>query len=81
MEGAGAVIGLLIPFLIADAILARDGDGAAAAMRALLRHSATRRARASGPADPALPTLNILIAIAGAYFGQDEELAQLWEEP
>ena len=31
--------------------------------------------------DPQLPHLNILIAIAGAYFGQDEALAALWEEP
>lgn len=27
--------------------------------------------------DPALTNLNVLIAIAGGYFGQDEELAVL----
>jgi hypothetical protein len=31
-------------------------------------------------ADPLLPHLNILIIIAGAYFGQDEELATMWDD-
>lgn len=48
--------------------------------RQLLRFAAGRRAAAAGPADPALPHLNILIAIAGAYFGQDEELATMWDD-
>lgn len=55
---------------------------AGAAFRALLRKCATLRTSASGPADPALPQLNVLIAIAGAYFGQDENLSRLvpWQE-
>ncbi len=48
--------------------------------RALLRHCARLRAAASDPHDPLLPHLNILIAISGCYFGQDETLAAAWEE-
>ena len=49
-----------------------------AGYRALLRRCAARRAGDAG--DPLLPHLNVLIALAGCYFGQDEELAGLWEE-
>lgn len=53
----------------------------AALFRALLRCcAAARAALPGGPRDPLLPHLNVLTAIAGAYFGQDEELAGLWEE-
>lgn len=53
----------------------------AALFRSLLRRcAATRAALPGGLQDPLLPHLNVLAAIAGAYFGQDEELAGLWEE-
>ena len=51
-----------------------------AGYRALLRRCAARRAEVEDAADPLLPHLNVLIALAGCYFGQDEELAGLWEE-
>ncbi|GBF92079.1 hypothetical protein Rsub_04426 [Raphidocelis subcapitata] len=50
---------------------------AAASFRALLRRCAALRAGVGGADDPALPRLNVLIAVAGAYFGQDEGLVQL----
>lgn len=50
---------------------------AAASFRALLRRCAALRAAVGGADDPALPRLNVLIAVAGAYFGQDEGLVQL----
>ena len=51
-----------------------------AGYRALLRRCAARRAEVVDADDPLLPHLNILIALAGCYFGQDEELAGMWEE-
>jgi hypothetical protein len=51
----------------------------AAAYRALLRRCKEWRSGATGPADPLLPHLSVLIAIAGAYFRQDEELAAMWD--
>lgn len=48
--------------------------------RALLRRCCEWRASVSGSRDPMLPHLSILIGISGAYFGQDEELAALWQE-
>jgi hypothetical protein len=50
---------------------------AAAACRGLLRHCAALRAAAVGAGDPLLPRLNVMIAVAGAYFGQDERLVTL----
>ena len=50
-----------------------------AAFRALVRRCCEWRAAAAGPRDPALPRLNILIVLAGAYFGQDEALASVWQ--
>lgn len=55
-------------------------QGAMGALRALLRHSAGLRARLDSADDPLLPSLNIIIAITGAFFGQDETLAGRWEE-
>ena len=54
--------------------------GTCALLRQLVRTAAAQRAAAGGPADPALPHLNIAIAVAGGYFGQDEELAAMWDE-
>lgn len=47
--------------------------------RQLLKLCAAQRAAATGADDPLLPHLNIHIALAGAYFGQDEELAAVWD--
>lgn len=55
-------------------------QGAMGALRAMLRHCASLRAAATSAEDPSLPSLNILIAITGAFFGQDETLAGCWEE-
>lgn len=49
-------------------------------LRALLRHCARLRAGLPSAQDPLLPSLNILIAITGAFFGQDEILAGTWED-
>jgi hypothetical protein len=49
----------------------------AAACRGLLRHCAALRAGAAGAGDPLLPRLNVMIAMAGAYFGQDESMVAL----
>ncbi|GAQ87224.1 Survival motor neuron interacting protein [Klebsormidium nitens] len=43
-----------------------------AALRDLLRTAALRRANKVSPGDPELAVLNMLIAIAGRYFGQQE---------
>ncbi|KAG2488435.1 hypothetical protein HYH03_012942 [Edaphochlamys debaryana] len=47
----------------------------AAALRELVRRCSAWRASLSSPSDPCLPRLNLLLAVAGAYFGQDEGLA------
>ena len=54
--------------------------GTCALYRQLLRVCASQRAALAGPADPALPHLNILIVLAGAYFRQDEQLATMWDD-
>ncbi|KAI8469388.1 MAG: survival motor neuron interacting protein 1-domain-containing protein [Monoraphidium minutum] len=46
----------------------------AAALRGLLRHCAALRGRVEAAEDPLLARLNVLIAVAGAYFGQDESM-------
>lgn len=46
------------------------------AMRRVVRSCRALRAGLGGGHDPQLPLLNTLIAIAGAYFGQDEEMMQ-----
>ena len=51
-----------------------------AALRSMLRLCAQLRAGLTDPADPQLANLNILIAISGAFFGQDESLAGIWDE-
>jgi gem associated protein 2 len=51
----------------------------AAALRQMLRHCCHLRAGLQLHDDPLLPLLNILIAISGAYFGQDEEFSGLIE--
>jgi survival of motor neuron protein-interacting protein 1 len=50
--------------------------------RQLLRACAGQRAALGkdGAADPRLPHLNILLVLAGAFFGQDEELAAMWDD-
>jgi survival of motor neuron protein-interacting protein 1 len=53
----------------------------AAAFSALLRRArAQRDALPGGARDPLLPHLNVLVAVAGGYFGQDAALAAAWEE-
>ncbi|KAL4442036.1 hypothetical protein ABPG77_011297 [Micractinium sp. CCAP 211/92] len=59
--------------------------GTCALYRQLLRHCAAQRAALGSSGDgaacgPHLAHLNILITIAGAYFGQDEELATMWDD-
>ncbi|KAL4427817.1 hypothetical protein ABPG75_001906 [Micractinium tetrahymenae] len=59
--------------------------GTCALYRQLLRHCAAQRAALGGASanaacDPRLAHLNIMITIAGAYFGQDEELATMWDD-
>mmetsp|Transcript_28797 Transcript_28797/g.81115 ORF Transcript_28797/g.81115 Transcript_28797/m.81115 type:complete len:290 (-) Transcript_28797:757-1626(-) len=49
--------------------------GMEASMRALVRHAATLRAAMDSPADPRLPRVNLLAALAGGYFRQDETLS------
>jgi gem associated protein 2 len=49
----------------------------AAALRQLLRRCCQLRAGLQQYDDPTLPLLNILIAISGAYFCQDENYAGL----
>jgi len=53
-----------------------------AAYRALLRRCCEWRAEVDGGPGGAetLSHLSILIALAGAYFGQDEEMASLWTQ-
>ncbi|GIL82412.1 hypothetical protein Vretimale_11850 [Volvox reticuliferus] len=46
----------------------------AAAMRDLVRRCSAWRADLKHPEDPVLPRLNVLLAVAGGYFGQDELL-------
>jgi hypothetical protein len=48
-----------------------------ASFRALLRHCCRLRAGLKQASDPLLPQLNVLITVAGAYFGQDEQLCRL----
>ena len=50
---------------------------AAACFRGVLRRCAALRAGVGDRGDPLLPRLNVLIAVAGAYFGQDEGLVRL----
>ncbi|GFH15525.1 uncharacterized protein HaLaN_11766 [Haematococcus lacustris] len=45
-----------------------------AALRALLRKVSALRSLLGSAADPQLPVLNTLAAVAGAYFGQDPTL-------
>ncbi|GLI70168.1 hypothetical protein VaNZ11_014791 [Volvox africanus] len=47
----------------------------AAAMRDLVRRCSAWRADLKHPEDPVLPRLNVLLAVAGGYFGQDEVLS------
>lgn len=51
-----------------------------AAYRALLRRCAAQRAGLPPGRHPLAAHLNVLIAVAGAYFGQDEGLAAVWDE-
>jgi gem associated protein 2 len=52
----------------------------AAAYRALLRRCCEWRAETKERFDPLLPHLNVLIVLAGAYFGQDESLSALFDD-
>jgi hypothetical protein len=56
------------------------GAAAAAATTAANEPGAAADAAHAVEADPLLPHLNILIISAGAYFGQDEELATMWDD-
>ncbi|GLC36408.1 hypothetical protein PLESTB_000765000 [Pleodorina starrii] len=47
----------------------------AAAMRDLVRRCSFWRASLERSDDPVLPRLNVLLAVAGGYFGQDEQLS------
>ncbi|EFJ40264.1 hypothetical protein VOLCADRAFT_99965 [Volvox carteri f. nagariensis] len=47
----------------------------AAALRELVRRCSAWRATLEHPDDPVLPRLNVLLAVAGGYFGQDEHLS------
>lgn len=47
----------------------------AAAFRGVLRHCAALRAGCGSADDPLLPQLNVLMAVAGTYFGQDAGMA------
>ncbi|PNW79194.1 hypothetical protein CHLRE_09g405650v5 [Chlamydomonas reinhardtii] len=46
-----------------------------AALRELVRRCCALRAGLSRSDDPSLPRLNVLLAVAGGYFGQDEHLS------
>jgi len=48
-----------------------------AGFRALLRHCSKLRSGLQRQEDPLLPQLNVLIVVAGAYFGQDEQLCKM----
>lgn len=50
--------------------------GGAAGFRALFARCAALRAGVGGPGDPLLPRANVLMAVAGAYFGQDPGMAE-----
>ncbi len=45
--------------------------------RSLLRKCCTLRSAIQSRQDPQLASLNTLIAVSGAYFGQDEQLGKL----
>ncbi|KAG2429548.1 hypothetical protein HXX76_010783 [Chlamydomonas incerta] len=46
-----------------------------AALRELVRRCSALRSCLARPDDPSLPRLNVLLAVAGGYFGQDEALS------
>ncbi len=48
-----------------------------ASFRSLYKRCVGWRARLSSAHDPLLPILNVLVAVAGAYFKQDELLAAM----
>lgn len=50
---------------------------ACAAYRSLVRKALAARRQLAGPTDEALPRLNMVLLIAGVYFGQDQELLQM----
>lgn len=47
-----------------------------ACLRALLRHCVEARRQLGNERDPMLPHLNVLLAVTGGYFGQDELLCK-----
>lgn len=49
----------------------------AASFRSMLRHFASWRSTVTSQDDAMLPYMNVMISIAGAYFGQDEQLARI----
>ncbi len=61
-------------FALAAALERPVPPDVSAALRSLVRQCTAWRAALAGPEDPSLPRLNILLAVAGGYFGQDEEL-------
>ena len=48
--------------------------------RTIILECAMCRAAVTSKDDPALTNLNVLIAITGGYFGQDEELSRVLDE-
>ena len=75
--GAGAPSALQAQWLFALAAgVASPADAdTQAAFRALLKHLCRARAATADGADPRIPALNALIAVAGGYFRQDAALA------
>jgi hypothetical protein len=49
-------------------------------MRELLRLCVRQRASISDPHDPAVRWIGVIIAITGACFKQDKELAGMWAD-
>jgi Survival motor neuron (SMN) interacting protein 1 (SIP1) len=65
--------------LVSQELCQTGMQGAMASLRSLLRHCARLRAKVTDANDPLLSNLNIIIAITGGYFGQDETMAGIWE--
>ena len=78
-ESALVCLAAMYPKLVIRVLCLTELQGAMASLRSLLRHCARLRARVTDANDPLLSNLNIIIAITGGYFGQDESMAGIWE--